>query len=135
MNNLLTPLNLDYRKDLGILFCRWGDPGNSAQIQQGYRAAVGQGKECQVNTWLFDLRRRGPISAEDQNWILQHFFSTVESAIPGKHYFAYLVTPTHYVYIRDSVGLDSIRNFRPNTEIHLFESEQKAVEWLKSKQG
>ncbi|CAA9256520.1 MAG: hypothetical protein AVDCRST_MAG95-2128 [uncultured Adhaeribacter sp.] len=130
MENSLPYLKVDYRADLDILFCRWISRATSEQLQAGYLFLLDKAKDLAVNYWLFDLRSRGPASPEDQNWLLQNFFPRVEANFPGNHYFAYLVTPSHYTYVRESVGMPLLQKYSARTSIYVFDSEQKAINWL-----
>lgn len=135
MEEELSYLKVDYRKDLNILFCRWVNPFNSHELHTGYLFALQKARELEVNRWLLDLRRRGPASTEDELWLLNEFFPMVKKKIHGHHAFAYLVTPTHYQHIRDGVSFDKIRNYVPGVTILVFDAEEKAVEWLTSAQA
>ncbi len=130
MQNTASPLQVTYRPDLNILFCRWIDPSNSVQLQTSYLEALEKAKELKVNYWLFDLRRRGPACPADEAWLLQQFFPLVETSILGKQYFAYLVTPSHYLHIQQEIGMANIQRFSIRTKIYIFDSEQKAIDWL-----
>lgn len=132
MENTLSNLQVSYRQDLDILFCRWLQPCSSVTLQKGYLHALEKAKELQVHYWLFDLRRRGPVSTEDGDWILKTFFPKTEATIPGKHYFSYLVTPNHYQHLQEEIGLISIQQYSARTKIYVFDSEQKAINWISS---
>lgn len=123
-------LQVTYRADLDILFCRWIDPATSVQLHTNYLQALEKATELQIHYWLFDLRRRGPACAEDEAWLLQTFFPQVEASIPGKHYFAYLVTPSHHLHLQQNVEITSIQRYSSRTKIYVFDSEQKAIDWL-----
>ncbi|KAA5543383.1 hypothetical protein [Adhaeribacter rhizoryzae] len=123
-------LSLNFRPELNILVCRFIQPIPSALLRQAYGKALQTAQEYQARYWLFDLRRRGPISAEDEKWILEYFFPQAESQVKALQYFAYLVTPSHYVHIREVVSTDKLANYSPLTHISIFDSEDKALDWL-----
>jgi hypothetical protein len=123
-------LHLTYRKDLDILFLRWYQRPDSQQLRQGYLSALDMAREVKSAYWMFDLRSRGQIAEEDQDWMLQTFFPQIEEEFGYESYFANLVTPTHFAYIRDHVGLDYLQNYGVLTQLGVFQSEQEAVTWL-----
>jgi hypothetical protein len=130
MENSLPYLKIDYRPDLDIVFCRWITRASSEQLQAGYLHLLEKTKVLAVNYWLFDLRSRGPASPADQSWLLQNFFPKVEATLKGHHFFAYLVTPSHYAYVRDTVGMPLLQRYSARSSIYVFDSEQKAINWL-----
>ena len=123
-------LSVNFRADLNILFCRFVQPTSSALLRNGYQNALNVAQENKARFWLFDLRRRGPALAEDEKWIMEYFFPRVENLTKVHQYFAYLVTPTHYVHVRDVIGLDKLAHYSPLTDIRIFDSEDKAIDWL-----
>ena len=123
-------LQLTYRRDLDILFLRWYRHPDSDQLRQGYLSALEMAREVKGAYWMFDLRSRGQLSQEDEAWMLQTFFPQVEEELGYQGYFANLVTPTHYAYIRDSIGLDYVESYGALTQLGVFLSEQEAVAWL-----
>ncbi|MBC3539652.1 hypothetical protein ACFSC6_19205 [Rufibacter sediminis] len=123
-------LHLTYRKDLDILFLRWFRVPDSAQLRQGYLQALELAKEMKSAYWMFDLRSRGQVSPEDETWLLQTFFPRVEEELGYQGYFANLVTPSHYAYIRDVVGLEYLEKYGKIIKLGIYTSEQDAVAWL-----
>ncbi|QHL88308.1 hypothetical protein GU926_13045 [Nibribacter ruber] len=123
-------LQLTLRKDMGILFLRWSKQVSSEQIRQGYVQALDFAEEVGAHLWLFDLRGRGGATAEDEDWILQHFYPSVQERLQHMGYFAYLVSPKHYTHLRDNVGLERLFNYSDAVKIRPFVSELEAVEWL-----
>src|SRR5687767_2686337 len=88
-------LSRTYRADLGILFVRWKRKANPETLRAGYMQCLEEAVELKNNFWFLDLRQRGPANPSDEKWILNKFFPEIENRIPGNHYFAYLVSPTH----------------------------------------
>ncbi|RNI26803.1 hypothetical protein [Rufibacter latericius] len=123
-------LHLTYRKDLDILFLRWFRDPDSVQLRQGYLHALDLAKEVRTAYYMFDLRSRGQVSAEDEAWLLQTFFPLLEEELNYPSYYANLVTPTHYAYIRDNVGLELLDKYSDLTKMAVFTAEQDAVAWL-----
>ncbi|WP_157593088.1 hypothetical protein [Rufibacter tibetensis] len=123
-------LQLKYRKDLDILYLRWFRVPDSEQLRQGYLLAFELAKEVKSAYWLFDLRSRGQLSPEDEAWMLQTFFPKVEEELGHKNYFSNLVTPSHYSYIKECIGIDYLQNFSEQSKLGVFVSEQDAVAWL-----
>lgn len=123
-------LNITYRPDLDILFCRFAHPVTSAQLKSGYEYTLKIAQEQQVQFWLFDLRRRGPARPEDETWILEIFFFRLEAQSKNQNFVAYLVSPTHYAYVGKVYGFGRLENFSPLTHIKIFDSEEKASNWL-----
>ena len=134
MVEVLENLSIIYRPDLKILFCRFIQPVTSSQLRRSYDFALGIAQQEQARFWLFDLRRRGPTQAEDENWLLNQFFPRAQALSKHYQYFAYLVTPTHYVYLRDNIGFEKLNNYSQILKINVFDSEEKAVQWLTNKQ-
>lgn len=127
-------LFLDFRSDLNILICRFTQPIPSSFLRQEYENSLEVSREYNARYWLFDLRRRGPISAEDESWILDYFFPQAENLTRTHQYFAYLVTPSHYLHIKSMISVENLANFTPLTHIAIFDSENKALDWLALKQ-
>ncbi len=123
-------LSINFRSDLNILVCRFIQPVPSAFLRQEYENSLEVAREYQARYWLFDLRRRGPVSAEDENWILNHFFPRAEKQANVPQYFAYLLTPSHSHHIRDVISPEKLANFSQLTHISVFDSEEKALDWL-----
>jgi hypothetical protein len=123
-------LAINFRSDLNILFCRFVQPTSSTLLRSGYEHALKTALENHAQFWLFDLRRRGPALAEDEKWIMEYFFPRVESLTHVHQYFAYLVTPSHYVHVRDVIGFDKLAHYSPLTDVRIFDSEEKAINWL-----
>ncbi|AMM51020.1 hypothetical protein TH61_07235 [Rufibacter sp. DG15C] len=124
-------LQLTFRKDMGILFLRWSKQVGSALLRQGYLQALDFAEEVKANLWLFDLRGRGGATPEDETWILEEFYGNVVERLQRTGYFAYLVSPTHYAHLRETVGFEKLANFSEVVKIHLFVSELEAIEWLR----
>jgi hypothetical protein len=127
-------LNITYRPDLDILYCRFVQPGTSAQLKNGYEKALKVAKEHQASFWLFDLRRRGPARSEDETWILDQFFPRLEAESKRQNFMAYLVSPSHYNHVREVLSLERLETYSPLTRIKLFDSEEQAFEWLTQNQ-
>ncbi|MFB9861873.1 hypothetical protein [Rufibacter immobilis] len=123
-------LRLTYRPDLDILFLRWLRYPTSAQLRQGYMEALELAVQEDCRFWLFDLRSRGSLSVEDEAWMLKTYFPGIEERLPYQNYFANLVTPTHYTYIQEHIGLSFLSNYGNFTKLGIFLSEQDAVAWL-----
>ncbi|MDB5263692.1 MAG: hypothetical protein JWQ14_2975, partial [Adhaeribacter sp.] len=123
-------LSLNFRADLNILFCRFVQPTSSVLLRLGYENALRVAQENHVRFWLFDLRRRGPAQTEDEKWILEDFFPRVEQQTKKYLFFAYLVTPTHYTHVREVIGLEKLAHYSAHSEISIFDSEEKAIDWL-----
>ncbi|KAA3440258.1 hypothetical protein [Rufibacter hautae] len=123
-------LHLTYRRDLDILFLRWYRSPDSTQLRQGYLQALDMAKEVKTAYYMFDLRSRGQVSAEDEAWLLQRFFPSMEEECSHKSYCANLVTPTHFNHIRDKVGFEYLDQYSDLTKMGIFLSEQDAVAWL-----
>lgn len=123
-------LSLNFRPDLNILVCRFTQPVSSTLLRQEYENALQAAQEYQARYWLFDLRRRGPVSAEDEKWILDYFFPRAESQVKALQYFAYLVTPSHHVHVREVISAEKLANYSPLTHVSVFDSEEKALDWL-----
>ena len=134
MVEVLDALNVNYRPDLNILFCRFVQPIPSAQLKSSYEYALQVAQEKQVHFWLFDLRRRGPARQEDEDWILEKYFPRLETHRHLPNYVAYLVTPTHFAHIREKIGMDKLQNYSSLTYIQIFDSEEKALNWLTNNQ-
>ncbi|GEO05569.1 hypothetical protein AAE02nite_32330 [Adhaeribacter aerolatus] len=123
-------LSVTFRSDLNILVCRFIQPTASALLRSGYENALKIAQEYEARFWLFDLRRRGPAQAEDENWILEIFFPQLENITPTTLYFAYLVTPSHLLHVREIIDLNKLAHYSPHIYIAVFDSEAKAIEWL-----
>ncbi len=123
-------LSLNFRPDLNVLICRFIQPIPSALLRQEYEKALQAAQQYQAHYWLFDLRRRGPISAEDEKWLLDYFFPHAERVANAPLYLAYLVTPSHYLHIQEVISPEKLANYSPLTHIVVFDSEDKALNWL-----
>ncbi|WP_210462871.1 hypothetical protein [Rufibacter roseolus] len=123
-------LHLTYRRDLDILFLRWYRSPDSVQLRQGYLQALDMVKEVKTAYYMFDLRSRGQVSADDEAWLLQNFFPSMEEECNHQSYCANLVTPTHFNYIKETVGLEFLEQYSDLTKMGIFLSEQDAVAWL-----
>ncbi|WP_210489951.1 hypothetical protein [Rufibacter aurantiacus] len=123
-------LHLTYRRDLDILFLRWYRSPDSVQLRQGYLQALDMAKEVKTAYYMFDLRSRGQVSADDEAWLLQNFFPSMEEECNHQSYCANLVTPTHFNYIKETVGLEFLEQYSDLTKMGIFLSEQDAVAWL-----
>lgn len=135
MVEALDNLNITYRPDLNILYCRFVQPGTSAQLKAGYENAFKVAKEHQISFWLFDLRRRGPARPEDEIWLLDQFFPRVEAESKRQNFMAYLISPSHYNHVREVLGLERVETYSPLTHIKLFDAEEQALEWLTRNQA
>ena len=127
-------LSVIFRSDLNILFCRFIQPVPSALLRNSYENALQKAQENHVQFWLLDLRRRGPALTEDEDWLLEYFFPHVEDITKARHYFAYLVTPTHFLHVKEAISLDKLANFSALIHIAFFDSESEALDWLTSNQ-
>jgi hypothetical protein len=123
-------LLISYREDLDVLFLRWSTPVSSSKLRSGYLQALEEAAKLKVRCWLFDLRSRGMASAADEKWLLKEFFPLVEKKLGHSNAFAYLVSPSHYAYIRDEVGIQMLANYSAVTSIRPFVSEGEALQWL-----
>ncbi len=127
-------LELEIRKDLHLFLCRWSRPVvSSEELKDNYGHLLEQIKASQANLILVDTRRRGYISPEDEAWIMNIFFPTVENLSPTTYFYAYLVTPSSYQHIKNDVGFGKLENFSAGTKIKVFDAERDAVSWLRSK--
>lgn len=126
----------EYRQDLGIIFFRWLMPADTEQFMAGYTQVLETTDFDTTHCWLFDTRRRGPATAEAESWYFQTYIPRLLSLLKKPHYIAVLHTPTHFIHLRDVIGFDTFLNHTKGTllTMEFFESEQKAVEWLKGTQ-
>ena len=124
-------LSRTYRADLGILFIRWKCSAGSALLRQGYELCLNEAAACGSRFWFLDLRRRGPALPEDEHWIRNTFLPGLEKRIPGRHYLAYLVSPTHQHALHCTVGLLTGTNFSEQIRIQVFNAENQALNWLR----
>ncbi|WP_377130591.1 hypothetical protein [Rufibacter roseus] len=113
-----------------ILFLRWTAGVKGDQLRRGYLEALDFAKELNSSFWMFDLRGRGGASAEDEQWILEDFFPKADLELGGQNSFAYLLSPSHYLYIKDTVGEDRLDIFSGPSKIKIFMAEAEAVKWL-----
>lgn len=124
-------LSRTFRADLGILFIRWKRKASSEQLREAYLHCLNEGAPLRNRFWFLDLRQRGAANPEDEQWILNAFFPLLENTIPGSHYFAYLVSPTHQNAIDRTVGLLSVADYSEHTKIQVFNAENHAINWLR----
>ena len=123
-------LSVTFRSDMNILVCRFIQPTVSDLLRSGYENASNIAQEYQARFWLFDLRRRGPALPEDESWILDDFFPRLENITRTTLYFAYLVTPSHLLHIREIIDLNKLAHYTPHIHISVFDSEARAIDWL-----
>ena len=123
-------LDLTFRKDLNIMLLRWTKKVNSAELKSGYLRALSEAKANGTRFWFLDLRRRGPLPPDDENWTLNSFMADLGSSVKEPYFFAYLVSPTHYKQLDRSVGIERLKHFSRHISIQVFYSEDIAITWL-----
>ncbi len=128
-------LKLRFRADMQILFLRWSNQVQGNLLRDGYTEALAFAHEVDAHFWMFDLRGRGPASAQDEAWILDEFFPSIGAGLAEPTYFAYLLSPKHHAHIHNVVGLARLAANKGGTHIQVFMSESEAVKWLLEKKG
>ena len=136
MKQVLAYTSQEYREDLGIIFFRWLSAVNTEQLMAGYTQVLESTDFDKVHCWLFDTRRRGPATAEGEDWYFHTYIPKLLSQLQQRHFIAVLHTPAHYIHLRDVVGFDTFHKYTDGTLLTMdfFDSEQKAVEWLQEMQ-
>jgi hypothetical protein len=127
-------LLISYREDLDVLFVRWNTSVSSSKFRAGYKQVLKEAEQAQARFWLYDLRSRGAASPADEAWYFNEFFPLVEAKIGNNISFAYLVSPSHFPYIRDHIGLKKLSSYGSPTSIQIFVSEGEALKWLTQRQ-
>ena len=127
-------LSFNYREDLEIMILRWLKEVNSEQLRHGYEEALRKAQEFKVRHWLFDLRGRGPVTKEDENWVTNNFFPRAEAQFQEPNYFAYLVSPSHEQHFQVNGKVETLNCKTSICRFQIFTSEQDAVNWLQESQ-
>lgn len=123
-------LNLNYRQDLDILFCRWRSYIDLKEFTQGYSTALELARANQSHFWLQDLRLRNVSTGVQRNWFEQEF---VPAAAPHPLYIAYLMSPLqHQNLVSETMPVSEVLQYGPYVQVRYFTNEHDALYWLQS---
>ncbi|MFB9863348.1 hypothetical protein [Rufibacter immobilis] len=136
----MSPLFLDaialtYRPDLDVLFLRWPQPVYALATREVYQQVLELARETSARYWLFDVRSRGPLSAEDAQWVMESFYSALHGQLPHIAHVAYLVTPAHTEDLQTTKVIEEMRTqpwYGQGADFEVFTSETDALHWLKT---
>lgn len=123
-------LQLSFRKDLGILFTRWGQYVGLNEYIEGYTRSLQVARETDAHFWLVDLRMRNTPDNELHNWYENTFVPTVLDSLKGKIYLAYLISPLQLDRIPNSEHQTNIATYNDCLIIKCFTKEKDALQWL-----
>jgi hypothetical protein len=126
-------MQMDFQKDLQVLFCRWRMPVDLRQFTEGYMATLQFAAQQQAHFWLYDLRLRNTSSETERNWFVSTFVPAVRSALGKGNFIAYLMSPMQ----REAVVPEEKRSpepvkFSDSLTARFFTNEHDALEWLNS---
>lgn len=125
-------LNISFRRDLGILFTRWGQSVSLPQYIEGYTKTLQVAKIQDAHFWLVDLRQRNTPDSQLVAWYENEFIPAVKSSIEGIAYLAYLVSPLQLQKVPTPATPDTPVNLDNSIMASCFTIEQEAISWLNS---
>ncbi|GGK84616.1 hypothetical protein ACD591_13315 [Rufibacter glacialis] len=134
----MSPLFLDaialtYRPDLDVLFLRWPQPVYAFTTREVYQQVLELAQDTKARYWLFDVRSRGPLSAEDVTWLRESFFPALHGQLRQLTHVAYLVSPAHANDPETNVQATQMRAlpwYGQGADFEGFTSETDALGWL-----
>lgn len=125
-------LNISFRRDLGILFTRWGQAVSLPQYVEGYSKTLQVASLQDAHFWLVDMRQRNTPDSQLLTWFDEEFVPSVKASIEGIAYLAYLVSPLQLQKVPTQPTPATPVNLSNSIVACCFTIEQEAISWLNS---
>lgn len=122
-------LSANYRSDLNIWVCRWNELISAKHLQSCYEYIFNQVIKHDWHYWLIEIRGRAKADKALQDWYFNIFLPEKLEQLSGNNYLAYLVTPSHFAYIKEMQQFHEFDDLNKTSSLttYFYQSEQEKL--------